>query len=353
MRFRPAHQVFQLNIYTIYSQAFDKLPVLRQFWLKLTGRAKAWNETYETFRNRGINQGSASFSSAEKELLSQGRGTAPSRGNRDRPETPGVRSKKTEAPGVSYRKSKKKKKSAYSSREREKAWDDFRSHTEKIGEKMYSHRKRKTGLPPGTLSESTAGKKSSIHMITYTETQVKETFDDMEMLEGARKLKGTVWINITGIEDSDLIRKIGENFDIHPLILEDIQNTDQRAKVENHTKYLYLVTKRLIWNASEQITEDEQISFILFKNIILTFQEHEGDTFDTIRSRIREKKGRIRNNGADYLLYALIDSIVDYYFTPLEELQEEVDATEQKISTTGKRRLNPVNSTGSTASLII
>ncbi len=195
------------------------------------------------------------------------------------------------------------------------------------------HRNRKTGLPPGTLADLPAEQRqeAAIHLIHYSEEFLNEKELEIEKLKDLRKYKGTVWLNVTGLWDSTLLRQIGEAYAIHPLILEDIQNTDQRPKIEEHSQYIYLVTKRIWWDPVKKRIDSEQISFILLKNMVITFQEVPGDTFDIIRTRIREQKGRVRGGGADYLFYALVDSIVDFYFAPFEEMEEEVDRTEKKI----------------------
>jgi magnesium transporter len=141
------------------------------------------------------------------------------------------------------------------------------------------------------------------------------------------------WINIDGLHQIEILEKIGECYGLHPLVLEDILNTDQRPKMEDYGDYIYIVLKMLDQgnNSNEIVTE--QISLILGPNFVFSFQEKEGDVFDPIRERIRNGKGRIRKMGGDYLAYALLDSIVDNYFIILEKLSEKIEYLEEKLIT--------------------
>jgi len=131
----------------------------------------------------------------------------------------------------------------------------------------------------------------------------------------------------------DIIEKIGNHFNIHPLILEDIVNTGQRPKMEDFIDYIFIVLKMLYYDEKENETKAEQVSLILGSNFVISFQESEGDVFDTIRKRIRSDRGRIRRMGADYLAYALIDAIVDNYFIILEKLGEKIEDIEDELVT--------------------
>ena len=117
---------------------------------------------------------------------------------------------------------------------------------------------------------------------------------------------------------------------MHPLVLEDIVNTSQRPKIDDYNDYIFLVAQMMYYDADEQIV-NEQISFILGKNYVLTFQEAEGDVFDMLRDRIRNGKGRVRQHGSDYLLYALIDSIVDHYYAIIETMGNKVEELEDQL----------------------
>jgi magnesium transporter len=146
------------------------------------------------------------------------------------------------------------------------------------------------------------------------------------------KDKPTVtWINIDGIQRIDVIEKIGKYFNLHPLALEDIVNTGQRPKMEDFVDYIFVVLKMLYYDEKERETKAEQLSLVLGPNWVISFQENEGDVFDPIRERIRADKGRIRKMGADYLVYALIDAVVDNYFIILEKIGEKIEEIEDEL----------------------
>ena len=194
---------------------------------------------------------------------------------------------------------------------------------------------QKAGLPPGTLvhiGERKTGK-VRVTIIDYDEVQFEET--EVSTVEECfpYKEKPTItWINIDGIHKTEVIERIGQQFDLHPLLLEDIVNTGQRPKMEDFGNYIFLVLKMLRYADENHEVEAEQVSLILGSNFVISFQEREGDVFGTIRERIKKGKGRIRKAGADYLAYALIDAIVDNYFIVLETLGEEIDDIEEELA---------------------
>jgi len=139
------------------------------------------------------------------------------------------------------------------------------------------------------------------------------------------------WINFDGIHQLDTIEKIGKHFKIHPLVLEDIMNTGQRPKMEDFGDYLFIVLKMLHYDEKEDVTKTEQVSLVLSSKYVLSFQEDEGDVFDSIRERIRTDRGSIRKRGVDYLAYSLIDAIVDNYFMVLEKIGEKIEDIEDEL----------------------
>jgi len=138
---------------------------------------------------------------------------------------------------------------------------------------------------------------------------------------------------VDGIHQVEVLELLGECFGLHPLVLEDILNTDQRPKMEDFSEYIFVVLKTFSYNDQSDEVEPEQISLILGPSLVLSFQERAGDVFDPIRERIRNGKGRIRRMGADYLAYALLDSIVDHYFIVLEQVGEDVEFLEEELVT--------------------
>jgi magnesium transporter len=137
------------------------------------------------------------------------------------------------------------------------------------------------------------------------------------------------WINVEGVHDITLIEEIGKHYQIHPLTLEDIVHVDQRAKYEDYEHYLLSIMKMITYEDKVVL---EQLSIILAGNTVISFQEPKGgDAFDVIRNRLRQGKGRVRKLGADYLFYAMMDAVVDYYFHVLEIIGDKVARIEEEI----------------------
>ncbi len=192
----------------------------------------------------------------------------------------------------------------------------------------------KPGEVPGTMVYTGKRKDEPLRvtLIDYDAEKLSEKSDAHIDEYATCKDSSTVsWINIDGLNDISVIEKIGDLFGIHPLVLEDVLHTNQRPKLEDHADYLFLVVRMLyIPDGSEEI-QSEQLSFILNENCLITFQERAGDVFDAIRDRIRNNHGRIRKMGADYLLYALMDAIVDNYFLIMESTGEKIESIEQSM----------------------
>jgi magnesium transporter len=175
-------------------------------------------------------------------------------------------------------------------------------------------------------------------VINYDSTNFQE--GPVNTIEEAFSFKdeaSVTWLNIDGVHKPEIIEQVGTHFGLHPLVLEDIANTGQRPKMEDFDDYIYVVLKMLRFDAKENETKAEQVSIILGRDFVISFQEREGDVFDTVRERLRNNKGRIRKMGADYLTYALIDAIVDHYFVILENLGETIEDIEDKLVTNPSR----------------
>ncbi|MDQ3046962.1 MAG: magnesium/cobalt transporter CorA [Bacteroidota bacterium] len=193
--------------------------------------------------------------------------------------------------------------------------------------------KNKAGAPPGTIVyygvERT--ERVKITLIEYNETEFieKDFYDLSDCLEHLNPAM-VKWINVDGIHNVDFIAAIGKKFDIHPLTLEDIVNTNQRPKFEDYDNYVVSIMKMLYYNSK---LHSEQLSVVLLKgDLVISFQEvHGGDAFDLIRARIRQNKGRIRKMKADYLAYALHDAVVDCYFTILEQIGDRIGVLEEDL----------------------
>jgi len=196
-------------------------------------------------------------------------------------------------------------------------------------------RTEKAGIPPGTLQFSGEKRVESVLITRYeydTGAWDERHATSLDEIGTEKRLNSVLWINIDGLHQTDVIAAIGERYQIHPLVLEDILHTDQRPKLENYGHYLYLVVKMFEERDKDGSVGSEQISFILLGDILITFQEKPGDVFDPIRQRIRKNQGILRKETADYLLYALLDVLVDRYFAILEKIDETVDAIDASMS---------------------
>ncbi|MBU1614655.1 magnesium/cobalt transporter CorA [bacterium] len=196
-------------------------------------------------------------------------------------------------------------------------------------------RSKKAGLPPGSLVHIGERKteKTRITIIDYDQAQLQEKeAGSIEECFAFKDNPTVTWINIDGLHQIEIIEKMGRHFNLHSLVLEDIVNTGQRPKMEDFEDYIFIVLKMLYYDQKGGI-KTEQVSLILGPNFVISFQEQEGDVFNPIRERIRKAKGRIRKMGADYLAYALMDTIVDNYFIILERLGEEIEDMEEELLT--------------------
>lgn len=198
--------------------------------------------------------------------------------------------------------------------------------------RMLKKRSTKTGLPPGALVHigEKKAEKVRINILDYDEYQFEEK--EAKNIEECFPFKDKptiTWINIDGLHQVDIIEKIGKNFDLHPLLLEDILNTEQRPKIEDFETYIYIVLKMLLYDEKTNEINSEQVSIIFGENFVISFQEKEVDVFNPLREIIRTGKGRIRKMKADYLAYSLIDAIVDGYFLILEKLGENIEDVEE------------------------
>ncbi|QQO11445.1 magnesium/cobalt transporter CorA [Breznakiella homolactica] len=152
----------------------------------------------------------------------------------------------------------------------------------------------------------------------------------MEELLGYRSSGGITWINVNGLKDcGEALSRLSETYGVHPLTLEDILNTEHRPKVEEFDDYIF-ITFKLIKANSERRIEIEQVSIILTKDTVITFQESHGPFFEPIRRRILGNVGRIRKMGSDYLAYAIMDSVIDGYFVALDDIGTKIEDFEDR-----------------------
>jgi magnesium transporter len=190
------------------------------------------------------------------------------------------------------------------------------------------------GSSPGTLVHVGDQKTDAVqvHLFHYdAQTLIEKPLDRVEAALPLVQSATTTWVNINGIHDTAFMEHVGACFGLHALTLEDVLNTTQRPKTEAYDDYLFVVVKMLSYDAPTDRIASEQISLILKKDLLISFQEAPGDRFDPVRARIRKGKGRIRTAGCDYLAYALLDALVDNYFEILEKLGERLERLETII----------------------
>jgi magnesium transporter len=203
----------------------------------------------------------------------------------------------------------------------------------------------KTGKPysvPGTVEY--VGKEREvpvkIHILDYNETDFTEkNLNTIAESIPFRESPSVTWLNITGVHDESIIQEVGEIFKIHPLVLEDIANTTQRPKVEDHDSFLFVVIKMAYSNIENGEIILEQLSMLVGKDFVISLQEKEGDILEGLRERIRNSKGRIRRLGSDYLMYGIIDTVVDHYFSVMEHIGEEIEGLEQQLMLSASQEL--------------
>lgn len=193
---------------------------------------------------------------------------------------------------------------------------------------------RKLGLTPGALVYVGLDRTSkvTIDAMEYDATALREyrieRFDEWQLSPAPETV---TWINIEGVHDLNVVEAIGKRFGIHPLLLEDIVNTTKRPKFEDYSDYVVLMLRMLYVEPRTGQIVSEQVSLVIGKSFVISFQEVEGDVFDPIRERIRKTVPRQRFIATDYLAHALIDAVVDHYFVVLERLGERVDAVEKRL----------------------
>ena len=200
--------------------------------------------------------------------------------------------------------------------------------------KLIKRDSKMTGLPPGTLIHVGERKIENVKitLIDYNKIEHREIIaKDVKECFPFDKNSNVTWINIDGIHNSEVIEKIGNHLNLHPLLLEDVMNAHQRPKMEDYGDYIFMVLKMIYQNPEQGKLEIEQVSLILGPNYVVSFQEIEGDVFNPIRERLRKDKGKIRKMGASYLAYTLIDAIIDHYFVLFEGTGDKIEEIEEEL----------------------
>ncbi len=202
----------------------------------------------------------------------------------------------------------------------------------KAEKKMRNYRK-KSGLPPGSLVYTgSAEGETKLRLISFDKDSVTQSEKG-----NIREMAGQIapgrnnWLSVTGLNDTEQIRLIGEQFGIHPLLLEDALNTDSFPKIEDTSDTLFISLKMLSWKNENRSIASEQISFILGKDFILSFEERPNELFERERQRLLNGPEKTREKGPDFLAYILIDQIIDNYFLVLGEIEDRIEETEMDL----------------------
>lgn len=200
--------------------------------------------------------------------------------------------------------------------------------------RLISAKPKQIGLDPGTLIYTGERGKEPITFKVFEFDQndfSEKDFQKVEDIFFCKESKKKCWINIDGVHNIEIMEKIQNQFNIHPLTMEDIIHTSQRPKLEEYDEYLFIVLRMFFYDNTLRELKNEQVSIILSENYIITFLEDPGDVFDPVRERIRKPATKIRKNECDFLAYSLIDSIVDSYFHILEKIGEEIEELEDRL----------------------
>lgn len=199
-----------------------------------------------------------------------------------------------------------------------------------------TRRIQKVGLPPGTLVHIGQRRTEavSIRMIEYDSESLEEK--ELASIEECVPYLDTprpTWVDVVGLHEVEIVQKIGERYGFHPLMLEDVVNTEQRPKIEDYGKHVFIVLKMLHYDSGSRRFDPEQVSLVVGENFLISFQERQTDLFRAVLERLRTGKGRLRRMGVDYLAYALMDAVVDVYFLVQEAFGDRLDAIEEDLFT--------------------
>lgn len=198
--------------------------------------------------------------------------------------------------------------------------------------KILKNSRKKSGQLPGSLiyMGDRTGNGIKINVTEYDRDNFSEKIagspEEIKLEEGKN-----FWINVDGIHVPETIGQIGEKFGIHPLTMEDILNTSHRPKAEDNASYLFVVMKLLSFEGEPGLLKSEQVSLIIGKNYVISFQEDQSDEFETVRDNLRQNKGKLRELGPDYLAYRILDVVLDNYFSVLEKVGDNLESIEDEL----------------------
>lgn len=200
--------------------------------------------------------------------------------------------------------------------------------------KLLAKTSHKAGRSPGTLIHVGRPRETPVvlqRMDYDAQALTALSPDPVDLCRPAPDAASVHWLHLDGVHDLPLLEKIGDIFALHPLVLEDIVNTEHRPKLEDFEDYLFMVLKMLHLEPEKDSIRTEQVCLVLTRNTVLSFVEKPGPVFEGVRERLRNNKGRIRKRGADYLAYALLDAAVDSYFGVLEQIGDHIEQLEDEL----------------------
>ncbi|MCA9798442.1 MAG: magnesium/cobalt transporter CorA [Cyanobacteria bacterium HKST-UBA04] len=236
-----------------------------------------------------------------------------------------------------------------------------KTHLKTVLPRLLHRRGKKLGMAPGSVIHVASDHllpctgPVAVSVFHYSADHCNEmTMTGIQDYHIASTTPATTWINVSGLHDIELLQALGQQFNIPPLVLEDIADTGQRPKIEIHGPLLFVVMKMIYQPSAASGTAPvpnpahdpghaqdhvlaampfvvEQVGMVIAKDTVITFQERAEDVFEPVRKRLRSASGRIRNAGADYLAYALMDVMVDHYFHVFEQLGDQIEAVEEHI----------------------
>jgi len=199
-------------------------------------------------------------------------------------------------------------------------------------------RHRKPGLSPGELrgfDHSDTKDLADIYLIKFNATDIEEGLITSvnDMVLPSHDLDFMYWYNVDGVYNPSQLEEIGQKYKLHPLLMEDVASAEQRPKLDDYGEYIFLTVKMIQYDEKNSELNSEQVSFVIANNLILSFQEQKGDVFNPNRERLRHNRGKMRKMGVDYLLYSLLDTIVDHYFEIMEYVGDKLEIIEQEMLT--------------------
>jgi magnesium transporter len=196
--------------------------------------------------------------------------------------------------------------------------------------------KSKSEIGQSPFDLSFRGKKRSDHIlmrvIDFDPEKVLEVqLNEFREIKQFMETDTVTWLNVDGLHDSSVIEQIGEIFELDPMMLVDVLDTEQRPKVQEYDECIYISMKMIRYDEKENEIHKEKLSLVIANRLLISFQERQGDVFDPVRERIRKHKRKIRNSGTDYLAFALLDIVIDNYIYIISTLGEKIEQLEDDL----------------------